>query len=1270
MGQTTVENLDAAATLKYSLLGPSLTKSGQENVDQQHVSEVIYNASKGSKYFIREEERDKILTEKIERILTKKKQLEKLDLAHDRRKADEYIVELELSRDLSQTIVHVDCDAFYAAVEELDRPDLKNVPFAVGHGVLTTCNYLARKFGCRSGMAGFVAKALCPHLIQLPLNFDKYTAKAQEIRAILVKYDPRFESASIDEAYLNITEYCRINEISPEEAVEQLRQEVHENTSITVSAGIAANAKLAKICSNQNKPNGQFRLPNDRTVILNFMRELSVRKVNGVGRVLERELDAIGIKSCGDIYEFRQTKVQPAEEYERKSVGTESTFGDIWDPAELRARLRATAEELAKDLRRTECKGRTLVLKVKLHTFEVLTRQVIPPKSVFLADDLFRYSVPMLAKLEEEFPGLKLRLMGLRCTHLVSTKKPDTMAFFGLKKSPSGSLDRHDSVPVKRKADDNDQWEMWPDELLFEAAERQEREDDFEELERLSQQDEIEKRRHHGKEVVPNPKLEATAEEEWWDCPICSRPQAASEKEFNEHIDLCLSRQTIRDAVQENAVGSTRREDTPAPKKIKLGNVISGVGLTLYTRTISNLNSTLPASSARLPLQNLRHHLPTHSSSRSVGLLRRPQFELPHRDTLQAAKLAGRSAFANSSPPLGRWHRHNSNQRTVSQRIAVIVTGFHEVNINVGLYELKTTASTPATPGPSTPTAVRTRPLQFEDLKPQDDDIEPPARPSSTPFPKPDVLEAEDERLARQNEVGYSQSIVHPLNQTELLLQRQRQFNSLLHTPNVYCAPYSNHNAHHSATRAHYESMASTSIFYTLPIEIHERILDYIMGVRGPASTRTTSYKSKVLRSWGTVMRHSRRREISEMALVCDKWRDLIQDRLYRHLKIKGTRESVKQSTSWFTDHRHLCPYVKHIEIWFPVFEQKRQTSDYIPRIPSTTPERPIPTRQSSELGNIISYQSPSNNCTLEEAFRFIQVTFAEACILTLEGGNRKKPPMVQHFLNDGKDQSLPMICTIQTLVCKGQWNLLRSNEDFQNIVKALPNLNEWHGSYAKPKSKIYLCMATIVPNLPLHLTHLNISLEGDYRREAASPAYWRKVWKTSHFCFELSKVMPNLEHFAYTGRICRSFFENAAKISDKRTTRLKSVELVVKNCCRPNFQWNDGSGITDISFILAFEALVGSAVRALATFSALEFLRIRFIDLESQSPPLNPYFQLENDQCTGIWSERIGEALANSRPSADFLEKPERTSDVTKIQPLCIRVSSYLALSGGITIT
>ncbi|KAL8651897.1 MAG: hypothetical protein Q9226_004496 [Calogaya cf. arnoldii] len=617
-------------TLKYHLLGPSLTKAGQDAVDQQKVSEIIYNASKGSKFFNNEEYKDKNLTHKIEKILARKRQLERIDLTPDLRRADEYIAELELSRDLSQTVVHVDCDAFYAAVEELDHPELKHVPMAVGKGVLTTCNYHARKYGCRSGMAGFVAMKLCPQLVCLPLNFEKYTKKAQEVRQVLAQYDPRFQSASMDEAYLNITQYCTDHDMAPDEAVGQLRGQVFEMARITVSAGVAANARIAKIASNRNKPNGQFRVASDRATILAFMRDLPTRKVNGIGRVFERELDAIGVKTCGDIYAQRaflsklfgekafhflmqvhlglgHTSVRPAEEYERKSVGTESTFRDMSDKEELRAKLRWIAEELEKDLARTQHKGRTLVLKIKLHTYEVLTRQVVPAKAVSTADDLYTFALPMFQKLErEKGPGIKLRLMGLRCTHLVSTKKED-VDFFGLKRplsvSTSTSTTTHLPTPTETDADGHE-WQVWPEDE-FETAAREEREQEFHHVEQLSQEYESShlnaktidqtstrsqqkaseeanrrlrretqtdipaypKKEYRGSDITPSSSSkqdQGSDSSDIWHCPICSRPQAASDRAFNEHVDYCLSRGTIREAVEREGTmneGSGKDDD-------------------------------------------------------------------------------------------------------------------------------------------------------------------------------------------------------------------------------------------------------------------------------------------------------------------------------------------------------------------------------------------------------------------------------------------------------------------------------------------------------------------------------------------------------------------------------------------------------------------------------------------------------------------------------------------------------------------------------------
>lgn len=512
-------------------------------------------------------------------------------MSHDLRRADEYFAELELGRDLTQYIIHVDCDAFFAAVEELDHPELKRVPMAVGKGVLTTCNYEARKFGVRSGMASFVAKKLCPELVLLPQNYEKYTAKAKEIREIMAQYDPLFESASIDEAYLNITAYCSENELEPDEAVLRMRAEILENTKVSVSAGIAANAKLAKICSNKNKPNGQYRIPNDRAAIMDFMRELPVRKVNGVGRVFERELDAIGIKTCGDIYPQRafltklfgekafqflaqcylglgRTKIEPVETHERKSVSTETTFHAIDDKEEIRKKLRWAADELEKDLARTQFKGRTLCLKVKLHTFEVLTRQTAPPRAVYRANDLYAFALPMLAKLEKEIPGMKLRLLGLRVSNLISTKKVG-INFFGV----AAQATSVQTPEPRAKGDDVNGGHDIEAEEAFENAARQEKQDEMNDLEQLSQE-------AAGLSVTPDPPdagiFESTkgaamdsvvAQPEQWECPICSRPQVADDRLFNDHVDFCLSRQTIREVVQDN---SQEVSPTPASKKRKI----------------------------------------------------------------------------------------------------------------------------------------------------------------------------------------------------------------------------------------------------------------------------------------------------------------------------------------------------------------------------------------------------------------------------------------------------------------------------------------------------------------------------------------------------------------------------------------------------------------------------------------------------------------------------------------------------------------------------
>ncbi|KAI0998283.1 hypothetical protein K3495_g9909 [Podosphaera aphanis] len=559
------------------------------------------------------------------------------------------------------------------------------------------------------------------------------------------------------------------------------------------------------------------------------------------------------------------------------------------------------------------------------------------------------------------------------------------------------------------------------------------------------------------------------------------------------------------------------------------------------------------------------------------------------------------------------------------------------------------TTPIPVASGPSTPFTDRNLP-RTKEINDNGGDITPPERPQSTPFLVQDMHD-------RNRKYTFDFDYDGETRSSPLLITSQ---------PTI------------QATKR--------ALLCCLPDEIHDFILDYLVGTRGSAAFNPISTgNARFIRGWGTVLRHSRRREVSQLSLVSHRWRGLIQERLYRHLKIEGTRRSINDAIEWFIQHPHLSSYVRHIDIWFPVFQRKYTYPDRA-ITPLSNHDRTFLTHSSHTAAESLTDLNmlPSENCTLEEVFRFIQTTFSQVFILTLEGGERKKTPIVSYFQKNQFQGVLPTLQTIRTLVCKGQWNLIRSNEDFQNLAIALPNLNEWHASYAKPKSKSYLSMATILPKLPQNLTNLNLCLEADYRREPFAPEHAKKVSRKTHFCVEMAKAMPTVEHLAYTGRICHDFFNKAAAISNPRESRLKTVDIVVKNVCRPTLPqlgWGDGSSITDMKFITAFEKLVVAATKSLGRLASVEFLRIRFIDLESQLPGLNPYFQLSNDQCTGIWSDSIVEALSKYRPTASFLEKPEIPDCVkenqalvpiplSRARPLCITLSHYANLVSGITIS
>ncbi|TCD70323.1 hypothetical protein EIP91_003952 [Steccherinum ochraceum] len=459
-------------SLLRRLAGPSTTKAGLAK-DQTDINKVIAEASKGSKFYDNEKRKDKDLTEKIARILKLRDEVTNgVDMGQVEAGVDQLIAKMEANRDLSQIIVHVDMDAFYANVELLDNPELVGKIFAVGHGVLTTASYEARKHGVRSGMPEYIAKKLCPELVVVSCNFSRYSEMSKQVMSIFRRYDPNMLAASVDEGYLNITPYCEEHTLTAPECVQQMRDTVQRETKLTVSAGIAPNRLLAKICSDNNKPNGQFQLEFDPQVIKSFMHELSIRKVPGVGRVNERLLESIGIKTCGDIYVYRgvlslmdkqfglhfllQTHlgiasnvVQPGTREERKSIGAERTFTAIDSKDRIFKKLEEVAAELEADMDGGGWTGKTVTLKYKLDTYQdkVFTRAKSFDRWISTKkEDLFEIGKELLIP---ELP-VKIRLIGLRVTKLKDLRV-DTDNQPGSIKRFFESLEAGPSSPRKRR---------------------------------------------------------------------------------------------------------------------------------------------------------------------------------------------------------------------------------------------------------------------------------------------------------------------------------------------------------------------------------------------------------------------------------------------------------------------------------------------------------------------------------------------------------------------------------------------------------------------------------------------------------------------------------------------------------------------------------------------------------------------------------------------------------------------------------------------------
>lgn len=328
-------------------------------------------------------------------------------------------------------IIHVDMDAFYASVEQRDDPSLRGRPVAVGgareRGVVAAASYEARRFGVRSAMPSVTARRKCPELVFVKPRFEVYRAISQQIRAIFADYTPLIEPLSLDEAYLDVTENLK-GEPSATRIAEEIRARIRAETGLTASAGVSYNKFLAKLASDQRKPDGLFVVT--PAMGPGFVEALPVGRFHGVGPATAAKMNRLGIETGADLraqsLAFLQQHFGKAGRFYywiargvdertvkpdriRKSIGAENTFfQDLSDFAALRAALLPILDKLWRHCESSETSGRTVTLKVKYADFRQITRSRSLPRPVADRAELEEVSLALLAPLLPPEKGIRL----------------------------------------------------------------------------------------------------------------------------------------------------------------------------------------------------------------------------------------------------------------------------------------------------------------------------------------------------------------------------------------------------------------------------------------------------------------------------------------------------------------------------------------------------------------------------------------------------------------------------------------------------------------------------------------------------------------------------------------------------------------------------------------------------------------------------------------------------------------------------------------------
>jgi DNA polymerase-4 len=341
-----------------------------------------------------------------------------------------------------RTVLHVDMDAFYASIEQRDRPELRGKPVIVGgtpegRGVVCAASYEARVFGVHSAMPAITARRLCPEGVFLPLRMSHYAAIGRQIRDLLLSFTPLVEPLSLDEAFLDLRG-CEGLFGDGLTVARRIKDRVRAETDLIASVGVGPNKFLAKLASDLGKPDGLLAVPSDGVAA--FLAPLPVGRLWGVGKKAEARLHALGLRTVGQLASWPETLLADhfgtagrqyarlarglddrpvVPDREAKSLSTETTFGhDLDDPAALRSCLLALTEELAARLRRAGVRARAVGLKLRSADFRTLTRSAALPEPTNRTDRLWDAAAALLGR-SLTADVMPIRLLGVAAARLV-----------------------------------------------------------------------------------------------------------------------------------------------------------------------------------------------------------------------------------------------------------------------------------------------------------------------------------------------------------------------------------------------------------------------------------------------------------------------------------------------------------------------------------------------------------------------------------------------------------------------------------------------------------------------------------------------------------------------------------------------------------------------------------------------------------------------------------------------------------------------------------